>query len=137
MDDLHQDNPNLNINIEEEAEPIDPNVTDDERTWGTISHISGLAGMIIPFASVLAPMIIWLTKGKESEYIEKHSKTAFNFQLSMFIYLAVSGILCIILIGIPMLIFFSLAWIVLTIIGTIKASEGVVYKYRFNMNLVK
>ena len=137
MDDLHQDNPNFNIHVEEESEPINPNVSDDDRTWGTISHISGLAGLVIPFGSVLAPMIIWLTKGKESAYIQAHSKEAFNFQLSMFIYMAVSGLLCMLLIGIPMLIFFGLAWLVLTIMGTIKASDGILYKYRFNMRLVK
>jgi uncharacterized Tic20 family protein len=137
MDDLNQENPNLRINIEEEPEPSNLNISDDERTWGTLSHISGLVGLIIPMGSVLAPLIIWLTKGKESRYVEIHSKNALNFQLSMFIYLGVSALLCMILIGIPMLIFFAIAWIVLTIIGTLKASEGALYRYRFNMNLIK
>ena len=138
MDDINQSNPHINVNVEEEQEPKQRHdITADEQTWGMLAHLAGLSGFIIPFGSLIGPFLVWQIKGKDSAYVEEQAKEAFNFQLSLTIYIIVSAILCAILIGIPMLIFFAIAGLVLTIIGAVKANDGILYKYKFNMNLVK
>lgn len=139
MDDLHQHNPHININIEEESDPqIVYDIDEDERNWGLMAHLSALLGLVIPsIGAILGPFLVWQMKGQESEYIEAQAKEALNFQISMFIYFVVSGLLCIILIGIPMLFVFGVIWVVSLVLACIKADKGIVYRYKFNMNLIK
>ena len=39
-------------------------VNKDDRTWAMLCHLSALAGFIVPFGSVLGPLIIWLINHK-------------------------------------------------------------------------
>jgi uncharacterized Tic20 family protein len=77
----------------------------------------------------LGPLIVWLVKRADSPEIDAHGKESLNFQLSMLIYNVVALILCIVLIGIPILILLYILNIVLVIVASIKASEGVLYRY--------
>ena len=70
----------------------------------------------------------WLKRGDSPE-IDAHGKESLNFQLSMLIYDAVAGILCFVLIGIPILILLWVLNTVLVIVASIKASEGKLYRY--------
>jgi hypothetical protein len=68
-------------------------------------------------------------KRADSPEIDAHGKESLNFQLSMLIYNVIAGILCIILIGIPILILLYLLNIIFVIVASIKASEGQLYRY--------
>ncbi|GAA75271.1 hypothetical protein P20480_1739 [Pseudoalteromonas sp. BSi20480] len=37
-------------------------VNKDERTWAMLCHLSAFAGFIVPFGSIIGPLIIWLIK---------------------------------------------------------------------------
>lgn len=63
-------------------------------------------------------------------------KEALNFQICYTIYLIIAGILCFVLIGIPIFFGLYLADIILTVIAGIKANEGVNYRYPGIMRLV-
>ncbi|MFK7971430.1 MAG: DUF4870 domain-containing protein [Bacteroidia bacterium] len=135
---MDEQNPFINVNYNDESEHeqrID--ISEEEHSWGTWAHLAGLLGFLIPFGSLLGPLLIWQTKGKESAYIEEQSKEVLNFQLSVAIYTAVAGLLCIILIGIPLLFVALIGWLVLSIIGTVKANKGILYKYKYNLRLIK
>ena len=54
----------------------------------------------------------------------------------MLIYDAIAGILCIILIGIPILIVLWVLNTVFVIIASIKASEGQLYRYPFTIRFL-
>jgi uncharacterized Tic20 family protein len=54
----------------------------------------------------------------------------------MLIYDAIAGILCIVLIGIPILIALWVLNTVLVIIASVKASEGKFYRYPFTIRLI-
>ena len=58
-------------------------VNKDDRTWAMLCHLSALAGFIIPFGSVLGPLIIWLIKKDEMPIVDVHGKKALNFQITM------------------------------------------------------
>ena len=80
---------------------------------------------------------MWLIKRRDSPEIDAHGKESLNFQISMLIYDAIAAILCIFLIGIPILIALWVANTVLVIIASVKASEGKFYQYPFTIRLIK
>ncbi len=110
--------------------PPAPSSSADVRTWNVLCHASALLGLFFHFLGhLLGPLLVWLVKRADSPEIDAHGKESLNFQLSMLIYDAIAAILCIILIGIPILIILWIANTVLVIIASIKASEGNFYRY--------
>ena len=110
--------------------PPAPVSSADVRTWNVLCHASALLGLFLHFLGhLLGPLIVWLVKRGDSPEIDAHGKESLNFQLSMLIYDAVAGILCIILIGIPILIALWIMNTVFVIIASIRASEGKFYRY--------
>ena len=81
--------------------------------------------------------IIWLIKKEEMPFVEDQGKEVLNFQISMTIYLLISGILCIILIGIPIIIGLVIFCFIITIIAAISANDGKSYRYPINLRLIK
>ena len=117
--------------------PIEKNQpSKDERTWGMLCHISTFCGMIIPFGNVLAPLIIWLIKKETLPFVADQGKEVLNFQISMVIYMIIAGILCIILIGIPILIGMIVFDFIITIIATINANDGKYYRYPITIRFI-
>jgi len=122
---------------EEQPQQIESQPTKDERTWAMLCHFSAFTGLIFPFGNFLAPLIIWLTKKEELPFVEDQGKEVLNFQISMTIYLLISGILCIILIGIPIVIGLIIFSFIITIIAAISANDGKSYRYPINLRLIK
>ncbi len=99
------------------------------RTWAMILHLSLLAGCLVPFAGLVVPIIIWLLKKDELPGLDPHGKVVINWIISAVIYGIASGVLVLLLIGIPLLVALWVVGLVFPIIGAIKANEGVVWKY--------
>lgn len=114
-----------------------PETDPEARKWAMLCHISQLAGFLgIPFASIIAPLIIWLMKRDEYPFVMEQGKEVLNFQISLIVYGVVCFILMFVLVGmilLPLLLIFAL---VLTIIGTIKANDGQHYRYPFIFRLL-
>ena len=102
-----------------------------------LAHLSALSGFVIPFGNIIGPLLIWLVKRDEMSFVADQGKEALNFNISMTIYLLVSGVLIFVLIGIPLIIVLAIAWLVLSILAAVKANEGVVYRYPLTLRLVK
>lgn len=94
-------------------------------------HLSGLFTLLFP------PIIIWLWKKDEVKDIDNHAKDVINFQISMWIYLCCSSFLMIILIGLPLLIFFAIFHAVVIVMNTIKVMHGNPYKYPLSYRFLK
>ena len=109
----------------------------DVRTWCVLCHASALLGVFFHFLGhLLGPLIVWLIKRGDSPEIDAHGKESLNFQISMLIYDAIAGILCIVLIGIPLLIALWVLNTVLVIVASIKAGEGTLYRYPFTIRFI-
>jgi hypothetical protein len=104
----------------------------EERGLAAITHLTGLAGYIIPFGGVLVPIIIWIVKS-DSPVISSIAKQAIILNVVVFLTAIVSVALVITVVLIPVLIVFwcalTLAAIALPIVGAIKANQGTYYKY--------
>jgi uncharacterized protein len=111
--------------------PVPASSTSSEvRTWSVLCHASALLGLFFHFfGHLLGPLLVWLIKRDLSPVIDANGKESLNFQLSMLIYDIVAGILCIVLIGIPILIALWILNTVLVIIASVKTSNGEFYRY--------
>jgi len=110
--------------------PAAPSSSSQTRTWCVLCHASALLGLFFHFLGhLLGPLIVWLVKRGDSPEIDAHGKESLNFQLSMLIYDAVAAILCIVLIGVPILVLLWIMNTILVIIASVRASEGQFYRY--------
>ena len=118
--------------------PPAPSASSDIRTWCVLCHAAALLGLFFHFLGhLLGPLIVWLVKRGDSPEVDAHGKESLNFQISMLIYDAIAAILCIVLIGIPILIALWVLNTVLVIIASIQASEGKFYRYPLTIRLIK
>lgn len=109
----------------------------DEKNWAMFCHLSALAGFIIPFGNVIGPLVLWQMKKTESAFIDNQGKEALNFQITMIIAALVCLVLIFVLVGAFLLPVVGIITLIFTVIGAIKANEGVAYRYPFALRLVK
>ncbi len=107
-------------------------IAPEERGMAAITHLSGLAGYVIPFGGVLVPIIIWIVK-KDSPVISTIAKQAILLNVIAFVFVGVLIAMALTIILIPVAIIAGIvlffAAIVLPIVGAIKASDGTYYRY--------
>lgn len=91
-----QDNQEQSLQCEYCGEPLnnligipDPGST-QEIALSVLSHMGGLLPIIF---SPFVPLVIWLFHRHKSEVIVEHAKKAFNFQLTVLIYIVVADLL--------------------------------------------
>ena len=120
---LMENNSYLNPNLNSGYVP-----TSDEKTMAVLSHILTIV------APILAPLIIYLIKKDESNYIAYHAKESLNFQIT----LAIVAIgLALTIIGLVVIWLVPIIAFICVIIASIKAGEGVLYKYPLTLRLIK
>jgi hypothetical protein len=114
-----------------------PEPTAHEKIWGAIAHASPV------LLSALGPLIVLFLKGKQSAWVERQAKEALNFHLTVLavsVALLVAGLLLFCFGGFllwKLLAPLGLGVAVLSVYAGIKAHEGVLYRYPFNVRLVK
>lgn len=111
--------------------------TQDEKNMGMFCHLAALAGVIVPFGNIIGPLVIWLLKKDQSDYIDHHGKEALNFQITIAIGFVISFVLVFVVIGVLLIVGLAIFDLVVIIMATIKASEGVRYTYPFSLKLIK
>jgi uncharacterized protein len=110
----------------------------DACTWGMLCHLTVLSCFIgVPLGNVLGPLIVWLMKKKEYPFVDVQGKEALNFQITMMIYVFVSALLCLIMIGFLLLAGLLLMELICVIIASVKASNGESYRYPLTIRFLK
>lgn len=104
----------------------------DARSLAMLTHLSGLAGYLVPFGGVLVPIVIWVVK-KDDRVIAAIAKQAVLLNVAVFFGVILFGVIALTIILLPLSI---LGWIalgvvalVLPIVGAVKASDGQYYAY--------
>src|SRR6187401_2330606 len=103
----------------------------NDKIWSMMSHLSALLGV-----GIVLPLVVYLAMRKESEYVAANAREALNFHISVLIYSLCCIPLVFVLIGIPLLLLLGIGSLVLAIIATIKASDGLCYHYPLTLRLV-
>ena len=109
----------------------------DARTWAMFCHLGALAGYIIPFGNIIAPLVIWLIKKDESPFVDDQGKESLNFQISITIYALVALLLTVIVIGFFLLLAVGIFALVMVIIAAVKANDGEKYRYPLCIRFIK
>lgn len=101
----------------------------DPNTWAMILHLSQFAYYVVPFAGIVAPIVIWQIKKDEFPIIDKHGKIVVNWLITVTIAYCVCIPLIFAIVGIPLMIALSIAQVAFAIIGAVKASSGELWPY--------
>jgi uncharacterized Tic20 family protein len=121
-------------------EPALGNPTSDEKTMAILSHV------LCVLVGFLAPLVIYLVKKDESNYVKAHAKESLNFQLTVVCAWIALWIVTMILsfvffffafLAFPLIVLLLITNLVFVIIATIKASENKLYKYPFSIKFIK
>jgi len=112
-------------------------VSATETNWGVLAHLSALLGLVIPFAAILGPLVVWLTKGKEMAFVEVEAREALNFQITMALAFLVACVLMWVLIGFLLIGLLAVFDVILVVLAAVSASKGQPYRYPFSLRLIK
>lgn len=115
----------------EVAEPLSPEV----KNWAMIAHVSSWIGAWVALA-FMGPLVIWLLKKDEHPFIEEHAREATNFGISILIYVAISIVLMLVLIGFVLIVFVGLLFVVASVRGAMKAANGQSYRYPLTLRFI-
>jgi uncharacterized protein len=125
------------------SEPLQPPAsgtapTEHERTWGMLAHLSALVGLVVPpIGIVLGPLAVWLARREDSAFVAAHAREALNFNITVLLGIVVCALLMLVFVGFLLGTALFIAWLVMTLIAAIKASEGEAYRYPISLRLVK
>jgi uncharacterized Tic20 family protein len=128
------------------------------------AHLSALVAVAgLPFGHVLGPLLVYLIKGHESQFVGEHARASLNYQISMSIFTIVAIIIAVtatlafmvplssssdnsvatfnlaaLWIGVAVAVLLVvLASILFIILGTLAASEGRPYTYPFAIRFLR
>jgi len=103
----------------------------DERLWATLVHVGALL-----FGGWPA-LIGYLVLKDRGPFINEHTKTALNFQITMLIASIVGCVLMLVIIGFFVVIAVGIVIIVFSIIAAMAANRGEFYKYPLTIEFLK
>ena len=106
------------------------------RQWAMFLHLSVLAGFVVPLAGLIVPIVIWQVKKTELPELDIHGKIVLNWIISLVIYAAVSAVLIMVIVGIPLLVALGVLTVIFPIIGGIKASNGEIWRYPLSISFL-
>lgn len=109
------------------------------QTWGMACHLAALAGFLgFPFGSLLGPLVVWLATRDRYTFADDQGKEALNFQLSILLYtLACVPLICLFCLGLALMGLLQVFNVVMVLVATFRASEGVPYRYPMTIRFLK
>jgi len=93
-----------------------------------VAHIVGFV------TSIIGPLIMYLIL--DDEFAKRNAANALNWQIMVFIYLLISGILTFLLIGLALIPLVLLLDLIFCIIAAVKASQGETWSYPITYDFV-
>lgn len=103
--------------------------TREERQWAMLCHMSAMLMYATVIGGFIAPLIIWLLKRDEMPFVADQGRETLNFQITTLLELVLGALLCLILIGFVIIGAVLVFHFTVTIIATVRSSEGVRYRY--------
>jgi len=107
-----------------------------ERNLALACHLSTFAGYVFPFGNIIAPLVIYLVKKDESAFVRFNAAEALNFQITITLLFIISVILAFVLVGFLLMLILAIFDLIVTIMATVRASEGKTFFYPLSMRFV-
>jgi uncharacterized Tic20 family protein len=127
-------------NTRQAPEPPEPPASgtmpaEQERDWALAAHLGSFLAAYVALG-FLCPLVVLLAKGKASAYVRHHAIESLNFQLTALGAGIVVGVLSFVYVGLILLPFVVIGYIVLVIMGGIAAYRGDLYRYPVSIRLI-
>lgn len=120
----------------EEQLPGSPGPDAEARKWAMLCHYAAFAWLLAPMiGNVIGPLLVWQLKRESDPHVDAQGKEALNFQITVSLALLVCGALA--WVAFPLVALVSLAALVLTVIGGIRANEGKPWRYPFCIRFLR
>ena len=122
--------PPVGANYGQPAQPLSPN---DEKLWATLFHIGGL------FFGFWPALVGYLVLKDRGPFVNAHTKTALNFQISIAIYSLALGVFSLITFGLGTFLYipFAIVLVIFSIMAAIAANKGELYTYPLTIAFIK
>ncbi len=114
-----------------EVQPAGVKSTPDEKTMAMLAHLLALV------SGFVGPLIIWLIKKDESDFVDDQGKEALNFGISITIYSFVAGLSLMVVIGILLMPAVGIFALVNIIRAAMAANKGERFRYPLCIRLIK
>jgi uncharacterized Tic20 family protein len=139
-------------------------IASQDRNWAMAAHLSALIAVAgLPFGHIVGPLVVYLIKAHESEFVAEHARASLNYQITvsifsiigiiaavgvMFGYIAsgsaqqtsdgtgISIAILWIAVAIAVLLILLLS-LIFIIAGTVAASQGRTYTYPFAIRFLR
>ena len=111
-------------------QPAAPLTEAEDRQWASFAHLGGILGF-------LPSLIIWLIFKDRGAFTNVEAKEALNFQITLVIGYIIGAILTFVIIGGLISLAVWVIGIIFSILGFLKAKDGVAYRYPFAIRLIK
>ncbi|KQU59897.1 DUF4870 domain-containing protein [Rossellomorea marisflavi] len=108
-----------------------PMPTSDEKLMAMLIYLTSF------FTTFIGPLIIWLMKREDSEFVDFHGKEYLNFLISYTIYSIVASLLMLILIGFVLLPVVGILAFIFTILAAVKSYGGETYRIPTVIRFIK
>ncbi len=83
----------LDIEVDDLMVLDNPKEETIQRKWMLLLHGSPFFGLIIPFANVLFPLFIWISKAEDNKIYDAHGRAVINFHCTINLLLIISLLL--------------------------------------------
>ena len=125
------------MSFEMQPMPIMSLQSPEERQMGMFLHLSLLASLVVPAAGIIVPVVLWQTQKEKMPALDAHGKMVTNWMISHLIYVIVSVVLMVVVVGFLTLLVVAVLGIVFPIIGAIKANNGELWQYPLTIKFIK
>ena len=109
-----------------------------ERKWGAAMHVSAFAGILFPLALALGPLLVWMLKKHESDYLDKQGKKAINFQITVLLLLFACAVLAILIRPLIALAFMvGIGGLIFAVMAAVMVYREGNFEYPFYFKIIK
>ena len=100
-----------------------------ERIWCMLCHLSALLGYIIPFAHVVAPLVIWITRRGTVRGVDDAGRESLNFQLTVSLFGLIGVMLSALFVGLVLLFVLVVFQVSMVLFASVRAQRGEEVRY--------
>jgi len=107
-----------------------PAPTADDKTMAMLAHLLGILGFV-------GPLVIWLIKKDQSQFVADQAREALNFHLTLLIGIIIGGATVCLGIGLVIIPAVWIVGVIFSVLGGLKAKDGIAYRYPFAIRMIK
>ncbi|MEM7622616.1 MAG: DUF4870 domain-containing protein [Planctomycetota bacterium] len=125
---------------------VDPSVTEADRTYAMLLHLSLLVHLVLPVIAIIVPLVMWKSREDRSPFVDDHGREVVNFQITMVLYSVLLPAIATVIVALTCGVGFILLPIAVAvpyvlgvvgmILGAIASNRGEYFRYPMTLRLI-